>query len=83
MNSTTSARQKPATGLGPQLRRRKSIQQMIGDSESSSSGGALRRTLGMWQLTMISVGATMGTGILVILGATVPIVLNPGGLGGS
>jgi len=73
MNSTTSARPKQATGLGPQLRRRKPIQQMIGDAESSSSGGALRRTLGMWQLTMISVGATMGTGILVILGATVPI----------
>lgn len=27
----------------------------------------------MWQLTMISVGATMGTGILVVLGETVPV----------
>lgn len=73
MNSTTQARRKPATGLGPQLRRRKSITQMVSESEANSSGGTLRRTLGMWQLTMISVGATLGTGILVILGATVPI----------
>jgi len=73
MNSTSTARRQPATGLGPQLRRRKSISQMISESEANSPGGTLRRTLGMWQLTMISVGATLGTGILVILGATVPV----------
>ncbi|RWZ82056.1 amino acid permease [Glutamicibacter sp. HZAU] len=63
----------PATMLGAQLRRRKSITNMIAEAETNAGAGQLRRTLGMWQLTMISVGATMGTGILVILGDTVPI----------
>lgn len=35
-------------------------------------GGNLRRTMGLWQLTMFSVGATLGTGIFVILGQAVP-----------
>ncbi|MFJ2621308.1 amino acid permease [Glutamicibacter sp. NPDC087344] len=73
MNSTDHVASARPTALGPQLRRRKSISMMISDAEKTSGAGQLRRTLGMWQLTMISVGATMGTGILVILGATVPI----------
>lgn len=71
MNSNSDVTSRTVTALGPQLRRRKSIKNMVGEAESNS--GQLRRTLGMWQLTMISVGATMGTGILVILGAAVPI----------
>ncbi|MGO1727954.1 amino acid permease [Glutamicibacter ardleyensis] len=71
MNSNSDVTSRTVTALGPQLRRRKSIKHMVGEAESNS--GQLRRTLGMWQLTMISVGATMGTGILVILGAAVPI----------
>lgn len=71
MNSNSDVASRTITALGPQLRRRKSIKNMVGEAESNS--GQLRRTLGMWQLTMISVGATMGTGILVILGAAVPI----------
>ncbi|MFF6792891.1 amino acid permease [Streptomyces filamentosus] len=35
-------------------------------------GGTLRRSLSMWQLTMISIGATLGTGIFVVLGDAVP-----------
>ena len=73
MNSTPDVTSRSTTALGPQLRRRKSINMMISDAENNAGAGQLRRTLGMWQLTMISVGATMGTGILVILGATVPI----------
>ncbi|WP_309132333.1 amino acid permease [Brevibacterium sp.] len=45
---------------------------MIADSRDSATGG-LRRTFGVFQLTMISVGATLGTGILVILGEAVPV----------
>ncbi|WP_246490434.1 amino acid permease [Brevibacterium oceani] len=41
-----------------------------GNTEGS---GRLRRTFGVFQLTMISVGATLGTGILVILGEAVPV----------
>ena len=45
---------------------------MVEDTQNSGTGG-LRRTFGVFQLTMISVGATLGTGILVILGEAVPI----------
>jgi APA family basic amino acid/polyamine antiporter len=34
--------------------------------------GPLRRTMSLWQLTLFSVGATLGTGIFVILGQAVP-----------
>ncbi|GAA3699276.1 amino acid permease [Nonomuraea antimicrobica] len=34
--------------------------------------GELRRTMSLWQLTLFSVGATLGTGIFVILGQAVP-----------
>ncbi|MFF7248733.1 amino acid permease [Embleya sp. NPDC008237] len=45
--------------------------------EESSGGGeeegpALRRTMGLLELTFFSVGATLGTGIFVILGEAVP-----------
>ncbi|RBP65556.1 amino acid/polyamine/organocation transporter (APC superfamily) [Brevibacterium sanguinis] len=49
---------------------------MVADSREAQSAG-LRRTFGVFQLTMISVGATLGTGILVILGEAVPIA-GPG-----
>lgn len=38
----------------------------------SGEGGSLGRSLGLWQLTMISIGATLGTGIVVVLGDAVP-----------
>ncbi|MCZ4150682.1 hypothetical protein BZG21_40565, partial [Escherichia coli] len=62
MNRKPSVSAGPATLLGAQLRRRKSITNMIAEAETNAGAGQLRRTLGMWQLTMISVGATMGTG---------------------
>ncbi|WP_413333570.1 amino acid permease [Brevibacterium sp. GP-SGM9] len=65
-----SASERP--GFARQLGRRKSISSMIEDTRDSESQG-LRRTFGVFQLTMISVGATLGTGILVILGEAVPI----------
>ncbi|EKX60977.1 hypothetical protein STRIP9103_01455 [Streptomyces ipomoeae 91-03] len=35
-------------------------------------GGSLGRSLGLWQLTMISIGAALGTGIFVVFGDAVP-----------
>lgn len=35
-------------------------------------GGGLQKTLGVGHLTMISIGATLGTGIFVVLGEAVP-----------
>ncbi len=60
-------------GLGSQLLRRKPIGQMVSEAGSSESGTPLVRSFGVLQLTMISVGATLGTGILVILGESVPL----------
>ena len=58
--------------LGAQLLRRKPLSQMISDADGGG-GPRLVRSFGVLQLTMISVGATLGTGILVILGESVPI----------
>ena len=42
-----------------------------GEGEQTSDGG-LKRTIGLFQLTMLGVGATIGSGIFVILGEAVP-----------
>ena len=50
------------------LTRRRSVAGLVADA----SGGPLRRTMGLSQLTLLSVGATLGTGIFVVLGEAVP-----------
>ncbi|MFI6684369.1 amino acid permease [Streptomyces sp. NPDC050485] len=64
----------PATG-GPRpgrgLMRRKPVEALVAEG-GQGEGGSLKRSLGMWQLTMISIGATLGTGIFVVLGEAVP-----------
>ncbi|GAA4230867.1 APA family basic amino acid/polyamine antiporter [Streptosporangium album] len=45
---------------------------MIVAEGGHGEGGELRRTMTLWQLTLFSVGATLGTGIFVILGQAVP-----------
>ncbi|MDN6666669.1 MAG: amino acid permease [Brevibacterium sp.] len=71
-DNSTSPKATDQPRLSSQLARRKSISSMVEDTQDASAGG-LRRTFGVFQLTMISVGATLGTGILVILGEAVPI----------
>ncbi|GAA1406709.1 amino acid transporter [Glutamicibacter uratoxydans] len=71
MSSTGSGMTPTETPLGRQLMRRKSIAAMSRDAASNGMG-QLKRSLGVVQLVMISVGATLGTGILVILGEAVP-----------
>ena len=61
------------TGLAAQLLRRKPIGQMLSETEDDKGAPRLVRSFGVLQLTMISVGATLGTGILVILGESVPL----------
>ncbi|GGV68443.1 MULTISPECIES: amino acid permease [Streptomyces] len=60
----------PATA-GARLMRRKSVERLVAEG-GQGEGGSLRRSLGLWQLTMISIGATLGTGIFVVLGEAVP-----------
>lgn len=68
----TSAPTRP-TSLRAQLVRRKPIEQLQAEASAGVNGEPLRRSLGVWHLTMISVGATLGTGILVVLGTAVPL----------
>ncbi|MFF3349972.1 amino acid permease [Streptomyces sp. NPDC002779] len=58
-------------GLGARLMRRKPVEALV-EEGGQGEGGSLRRSLGLWQLTMISIGATLGTGIFVVLGDAVP-----------
>ncbi|MGW1883782.1 amino acid permease [Streptomyces sp. NPDC001970] len=62
----------PAVGLGSRLMRRKPVEQLVAEG-GQGEGGSLRRSLSMWQLTMISIGATLGTGIFVVLGEATPL----------
>ena len=78
MTVPTQAGQRPPVqagrpGLAAQLLRRKPIGQMGREAETGHGGTRLVRSFGVMQLTMISVGATLGTGILVILGESVPL----------
>ncbi|WP_426998547.1 amino acid permease [Pseudarthrobacter sp. N5] len=78
MTVPTFTGQRPAgtgtrPGLASQLLRRKPIGQMVSEAEGGNDGPRLVRSFGVLQLTMISVGATLGTGILVILGESVPL----------
>ncbi len=59
--------------LGRQLARRKPLGQLLGETGQGTDGRKLVRSFGVLQLTMISVGATLGTGIFVILGDSVPL----------
>ncbi|MGW2189139.1 amino acid permease [Streptomyces sp. NPDC001719] len=62
---------RPAAGFAAGLMRRKPVERLVAEG-GQGEGGSLRRSLGMWQLTMISIGATLGTGIFVVLGEAVP-----------
>ncbi|WP_327085900.1 amino acid permease [Nonomuraea sp. NBC_01738] len=54
-----------------QLLRTKPTDEIVAEA-GQGEGGELRRTMGLWQLTLFSIGATLGTGIFVILGQAVP-----------
>ncbi|MEU0568810.1 amino acid permease [Nonomuraea sp. NPDC005983] len=57
--------------LAERLFRTKPTERIIAEG-GHGEGGELRRTMSLWQLTLFSVGATLGTGIFVILGQAVP-----------
>ncbi|MEU5880707.1 amino acid permease [Spirillospora sp. NPDC047279] len=62
-------------GRGSPLRglfRTKPVDQIIKEG-GQGSGGELKRTMGLLQLTLFSVGATLGTGIFFVLGQAVPV----------
>ena len=65
----TTSRPRTAPPLGRQLRRRKPIGAA---TAGGHAGPELARTIGVFQLTMFGVGATVGTGIFFVLQEAVP-----------
>jgi amino acid transporter len=55
-----------------QMLRRKPVEAMTAETGTDTDGGELKRTIGLFQLTLFGVGATIGTGIFVILTDAVP-----------
>ena len=58
--------------LWQQMVRRKPVTVMTDETGTDTEGGELKRTIGLFQLTLFGVGATIGTGIFVILTDAVP-----------
>jgi basic amino acid/polyamine antiporter, APA family len=52
--------------------RRKPVEAFVTETHPDEEGGELSRSIGLFQLTMFGVGATIGTGIFIILTAAVP-----------
>ena len=62
------------------LLKTKSIEQLVGDVEHGSK--ALRRSLSAWDLTLLGIGAIIGTGIFVLTGTAAanqagPAIMSP------
>ncbi|WP_037064141.1 amino acid permease [Pseudonocardia acaciae] len=55
------------------LMRRKPVTAMAAETGVDSGSGELARTIGLFQLSMIGIGATVGTGIFFILSEAVPL----------
>src|SRR5512147_815325 len=58
------------------LLRTKSIEQLVGDVEHG--GKALKRSLTAWDLTLLGIGAVIGTGIFVLTGTAAANQAGPG-----
>jgi basic amino acid/polyamine antiporter, APA family len=61
-----------SAGFARSLLRTKPVDQIVGEA-GQGEGGSLRRSMGLVQLTTFSIGATLGTGIFVVLGEAVPL----------
>ena len=59
--------------LQEQIFRRKPVVEMELDTGADTGRSELKRTMGLWQLSAIGIGGTIGTGIFFILSQAVPI----------
>ena len=59
--------------LAQQLLRRKPVTEMSEETGTDTGESELARTIGLFQLSMFGVGATIGTGIFFVLGQAVPV----------
>jgi APA family basic amino acid/polyamine antiporter len=60
------------TSFGGALLRRKPVRALADEVAEGAARGGLARSIGLFQLVMLGVGATVGTGIFVALTAAVP-----------
>src|SRR3712207_2400521 len=54
------------------LFRKKPVEAFVTETRPDAEGGELERSIGLFQLTMFGVGATIGTGIFIVLTEAVP-----------
>ena len=59
--------------LREQILRRKPVREMEDETGADTGESELARTIGLFQLTMFGVGATIGTGIFFVLSQAVPV----------
>ena len=52
--------------------RKKPVGAFVDETRPDTEGGELERSIGLFQLTMFGVGATVGTGIFIVLSEAVP-----------
>src|ERR671937_62821 len=62
-----------APSLLQQILRRKPVGEMAAETGADTGHGELARTIGLFQLTLFGVGATIGTGIFIVLTQAVPV----------
>jgi APA family basic amino acid/polyamine antiporter len=59
--------------LMPEVLRRKPVPSMTAETGADSGEGELARTIGLSQLSLFGIGATIGTGIFIVLSQAVPV----------
>jgi basic amino acid/polyamine antiporter, APA family len=68
----TSLGEETAPSLWQQIRRCKPVTVMTDETGTDVEGGELKRTIGLFQLSLFGIGATVGTGIFIVLTSAVP-----------
>ena len=61
------------TALREQVFRRKPVEAMAAETGADTGKSELNRTIGLWSLSAIGIGGTIGTGIFFILSQAVPM----------
>src|SRR4051812_49929633 len=59
--------------LREQVLRRKPVAEMAAETGADTGTSELKRTIGLWSLSAIGIGGTIGTGIFFILSQAVPM----------
>lgn len=62
---------RPPVSFTEKILQRKPVERVDADDETSAGG--LKRTMGLFQLTTLGVGCTIGTGIFIVLTQAVPV----------